>query len=76
MYGSLLVLVYVRSACAKILHWRERERESNLVIHDAIFRSTTVGDFVSSCLLSTVGERRKRGWPGVTTCTSSTYTAL
>lgn len=59
----------------------EREREgggeSNLVIHVAIFRSTTVGDFLSSCLLWTACERRKRGWLAGChhTCTSSTQAA-
>lgn len=51
----------------------ERERESNLVFHVAIFRSTTAGsDSGSSCPLSAACERRKRGWSGgVNTCTST-----
>lgn len=44
-----------------------REREWNLAIHVAIFRSTTVGDF-SSCLLSTVRDVKR----GVTTRSGST----
>lgn len=31
---------------------------------------------LSSCLLSTACERRKRSWPGVTTCTNFGYMAL
>lgn len=44
----------------------------NLAIHDAIFRSTTAGDLVSSCLLSTVCERGV----GVHTCATRAFTSL
>lgn len=50
------MFVCVKRAHRSYIRGREGERESNLVIHAAIFRSTTVGDFVQ---LSTVNCLRE-----------------